>query len=116
MDELSHENYVDAYSDDGFWHKLTGHYKKAGIKLVELAISMYYAMRDNDTPKWATTIIVGALGYFILPVDIIPDFVPIAGFTDDFMMLSVALAAVGLHIKNEHKDKAKDKVIRLFHL
>ena len=101
-------NYATHYSEKGFWAKITNHYKKAGKKLIEIALLLYYSMRDKDTPKWAKTIMLGALGYFILPVDIIPDFVPIAGFADDIAMLTVAVASVAIHIKEEHKNKAKD--------
>ena len=67
-------------------------------------------MIDSDTPGWAKTIIVGALGYFVLPTDAIPDLVPVAGYTDDLGTIGTALAIVAAHIKQEHKDKAKEKI------
>ena len=100
------EKYKEYYSDDGFWNKIKKHYKNIGKKLVKLAVVLFYTLRDKDTPVWAKTIILGALGYFILPLDIIPDFVPIVGFADDFATITLALGAVALHIKDEHKNKA----------
>jgi uncharacterized membrane protein YkvA (DUF1232 family) len=101
------KRYTRHYSDDNFWNKIKKHYKNVGKKLVELVIVLFYTLRDSDTPRWAKTIILGALGYFILPVDIIPDFIPISGFTDDFASITLALGAVALHIKEEHKEKAR---------
>jgi uncharacterized membrane protein YkvA (DUF1232 family) len=102
--------YSSEYSDKGFWSKIKKHYKSAGRRLIELALTLYYALRDSDTPAWARTIIIGALGYFIFPLDILPDFVPAVGFTDDIASIAVALGAVALHIKDEHKTKARTKV------
>jgi uncharacterized membrane protein YkvA (DUF1232 family) len=114
VEEASNLKYASEYSDDGLWSKITKHYKVAGEKIIQIAISMYYSLRDDKTPKWAKSIIIGALGYFILPIDIIPDFVPIAGFTDDFATISVALAAIAMYITDEHKEKAKQFVVKLF--
>jgi uncharacterized membrane protein YkvA (DUF1232 family) len=114
VEEANNLKYSSEYSEDGLWSKITKHYKFAGKKIIQIAISMYYSLRDEKTPKWAKSIIIGALGYFILPIDIIPDFVPIAGFTDDFATISVALAAVAMYITEEHKEKAKQFVAKLF--
>lgn len=106
--------YGKHYSNDGLFSKIVKHYKQAGRKLIELVITLYYSMFDSDTPAWAKTVILGALGYFILPVDIIPDFVPIVGFSDDIASITAAIAVVALYIKPEHKDKAKDKINGIF--
>lgn len=102
------------FSDDGFWKKVTKHYRYAGAKLVKNVLTLYHSLRDEDTPKWAKTIIIGALGYFILPLDVVPDFVPIAGFTDDIAAVLVALAAVALYVKEEHKEKAEKTASKIF--
>ena len=100
------KDYSEHYSEDGFWYKIKRHYKGIGKKLIRLVFVLYYTLRDADTPKWARTIIIGALGYFILPLDIIPDFVPVVGFTDDLAAIILAIGSVALHIKGEHKEKA----------
>jgi uncharacterized membrane protein YkvA (DUF1232 family) len=78
-----YEKYGRRFSDDGFRAKIARVALRAGAGLVEKALLLYYVMRDQATPLWAKTAIAGALGYFILPVDLIPDFIPVAGFTDD---------------------------------
>lgn len=113
-DIIEQKKYNSYYSTKGFWTKITKHYKHAGIKIIELALSLYYSLRDSDTPNWAKSIIIGALGYFILPLDILPDFVPIVGFTDDIATITLALATVAIYIKDDHRVKAKQIVIKLF--
>ncbi|WCY74099.1 YkvA family protein [Pseudomonas aeruginosa] len=74
----------------------------------------YYAATDSDTPTWAKTTIYGALGYFISPIDVIPDITPIVGYTDDIGVLCAALAATATHIKAEHVTKAKETLKQWF--
>ncbi len=78
--------------------------------MIRGALVLYRCLRDPNTPKWARTRIIGALGYFIFPLDAIPDVVPVAGFSDDLGVLALALATVALHIKPEHKQKAEEKL------
>lgn len=80
----------------------------AGKQVLEPALTMYCAARDKATPAWARTAIYGALGYFIFPVDAIPDLIPIAGYSDDLGVLAAALAVVAAHIKTAHKKRAKE--------
>lgn len=79
-----------------------------------MALTLYYAMRDKETPKWARGVILGALAYFVLPIDGIPDMVPGVGFADDLGVLTAALAMVVAHITDEHKAKAKEQLRTLF--
>jgi len=107
------KNYTKYYSEYGLWNKIKEHYKNIGKKLIKSVIVLYYTLRDDDTPKWARTVILGALGYFILPLDIIPDFIPVVGFTDDFVSITLAISSVMLHIKEEHKEKANKVLEKL---
>lgn len=102
--------YSENFSEDGFWDKVTHYAKKAGEKVIEPSLKMYYAAQDADTPMWAKTIIYGALGYFILPIDAIPDVAPVVGYTDDLATIAAALASVAAHVKDEHAEKAKEKI------
>lgn len=102
------------YSDNGFWDKVKTYAKTAGESVLEPALKMYYAALDSDTPAWAKTTIVAALGYFISPVDAVPDVVPVVGYTDDLGVLAAALAATAVHIKDEHVCKAKEVLARWF--
>ncbi len=106
-------NYSKEFSEESFWTKINKYAKfakKAGSELILTALTLYYCATDSDTPKWAKTVIIGALGYFIMLLDVIPDFTPIIGYTDDFGMLTLALATVALKVKPEHRQKAKEKL------
>lgn len=85
----------------------------AGRKSLLTALTLFYCLQDKDTPTWAKGIIVGALGYLILPTDLMPDALPGIGFTDDWGALVTALATVTAYIKDEHKSKAAHQVKRL---
>lgn len=98
------------YSDNSFWDKITKHAKKAGIQVLEPALKMYFASKDSDTPIWAKSAILGALGYFIFPLDAIPDFTPVVGYADDAGILASAVSAVACHIKDSHISAAKRKL------
>ena len=102
------------YSDDRFWEKVKAFAIKAGREVLEKALTMYYCLQDPDTPAWAKAIIIGALGYFILPFDAIPDMIPVAGFTDDLAVLAAALLVVSAHVKQEHRDRAEEKLREWF--
>jgi len=107
-------HYQNHYDDRSFWSKLTGAFKKAGRALIEKALTLYYTALDDDTPAWAKTKIYAALGYFIFPVDLIPDPVPLYGYADDMAVLTAAFSTVALHIKDEHKDNARRKFRQIF--
>ena len=107
-------DYSDNYNETGFWDKLTQFAKSAGREVVEKALVLFYAASDPDTPKRAKAIIFSALGYFILPLDAIPDFTPILGFSDDLGAMALALATVAAHIKPEHRQAAKRKANEWF--
>lgn len=104
----------EVYSDDSFWRKLGRFGRKAGRELVERALVLYYCLKDADTPAWARGVIVGALGYFVLPVDAIPDVMPFTGFADDFSVLAAALVSVAHHVKPEHRHRARRSLTRWF--
>ncbi|WP_377703200.1 YkvA family protein [Pseudoduganella sp. UC29_71] len=111
---MSDTNYGASYSDDSFWVKVKHYAKAAGEGVLTPALKMYYAATDADTPLWAKTAIYGALGYFISPIDAIPDIVPLAGYTDDLGVLTAAIAATAAHIKDEHVEKARTTLAQWF--
>jgi uncharacterized membrane protein YkvA (DUF1232 family) len=106
-------NYADNYNEGSFWSKLAEYAVQAGRDLVVQVLTLYYCMMDNDTPAWAKGVIVGALGYFICPIDAIPDMLP-GGYTDDFGLILSACATVAAYIKDEHKERAEEKVKEWF--
>ena len=111
---MSESHFAKDYSDDGFWNKARQYAKSAGVKVLEPALKMYYSASDPDTPAWAKAAIYGALGYFISPIDAIPDLAPVIGYADDLGILVAALAATAAYIKEEHVKKAKATLARWF--
>lgn len=101
------------YSDESFWQKATTYASAAGKEVIEMALKLYYAMKDSDTPAWAKTVILGALAYFILPADAVPDVIP-GGYTDDLGALAAAAWTVAQHIKESHVEMAKNTLERWF--
>lgn len=103
-------NMSDQYSEESFWEKIKKFGKKAGYKVVYVALLLFYCLKDGDAPAWAKTVIIGALAYFIVPVDAIPDVVPGAGYADDLGALVAALGVVAVYINEDIKQKAKAKL------
>lgn len=103
-------SYEKAYSDQRFWKKATRHASSVGRHAVEKALWLYYAAKNPDTPKWARRVIYGALGYFVLPLDAIPDLAPIVGYTDDLAVMTAALATVAFHITDDIKQQASTRL------
>lgn len=107
-------DYSVSYDENSFWEKIKNFAKKAGMEVIEKALILFYVLQDPATPLWARTVIVGALGYFVSPVDAVPDVLPIVGFTDDLAVLAGAIVTVGACINAEHKAKAESKVSEWF--
>jgi uncharacterized membrane protein YkvA (DUF1232 family) len=95
----------------GFWRKLGA--VAARIPFADEAVSAYYAARDADTPTRVKGVLVGALAYFIIPTDLVPDFIAGLGFTDDAAVLLLAVQTVSGHIKPAHREKAKEALEKL---
>jgi uncharacterized membrane protein YkvA (DUF1232 family) len=108
--EMGDNEYSKEFSEDSFWTKVKDFAIKAGKEVIEKAIILYYCLQDSDTPVWAKTAIIAALGYFISPIDAIPDFTPVIGFVDDLGVLAAAMATAAMYIKEQHKEKAKEKI------
>lgn len=106
--------YQEHYSENAFWDKIRRIASKAGAKVVYYALVLFYTLTDPATPLKYKTVIAGALGYLILPVDIIPDILPFAGLADDWAALIAAVSYVIGAISEENKEKAKVKVRSLF--
>ncbi|WP_076412545.1 YkvA family protein [Shewanella sp. UCD-KL12] len=105
---------TEGYTDEGFWNKVKLFAKKAGREVIENALCLYYAAQRPDTPKWAKTIIFGALAYFITPLDAIPDLTPLVGFSDDLGALAAALAMVSMYIDDAVESQAAAKAATWF--
>jgi uncharacterized membrane protein YkvA (DUF1232 family) len=102
--------FADEYSDKGFWSKVIAFARTAGREVVEKALWLYFAAQNPATPAWARSVIYGALGYFILPLDAIADFAPVVGYVDDLGVLTAAVVTVAFFINKEVKEKAARKL------
>jgi uncharacterized membrane protein YkvA (DUF1232 family) len=85
----------------------------AGLPFAEDLIAAYYCALDKATPLQVKAALVGALAYFVLPIDLRPDFLPFVGFTDDAAVLFAVLRLVGGHIRPEHREAARDSLARM---
>ncbi len=88
-----------------FWIKLKR--VVAGLPFAEDLLAAYYCAFDKQTPRHVQVALLGAIAYFILPFDFIPDMMPILGFTDDAAVLATAIRMVATHIRTEHRDAAR---------
>ncbi|HEO8420636.1 Uncharacterized conserved protein [Mycobacteroides abscessus subsp. abscessus] len=102
------------YSEEKFWGKLARFGKKAGSSVVYAVLLLYYTLQKPSVPKKVKATIIGALGYFILPIDLIPDFLVGIGYTDDLGALGIALFQVAMYIDDDIKSKAKTKLTEWF--
>jgi uncharacterized membrane protein YkvA (DUF1232 family) len=102
--------YSKNYSEDNFWEKLKKFAIVAGKEVIEKALQLYYTLQQKDTPIWAKAVIIGALGYFISPIDAIPDAIPVVGYADDLGVLVAAIATVTTYITPEVKSQAIGKM------
>ncbi len=108
------QQYQSRFSDNGFWNKVKSVARKAGAKLIYVALILYYELTDPTVSVKEKSIIIGALGYFILPLDLIPDSIPVAGYTDDLAALMTAYKYVRAHLTPEVVHRAQNKLTELF--
>lgn len=102
------------FSEKKYLAKLLKYAKKMGVKLSYYSLLLFYAFRNPNTPKKAKMTIAGALGYLILPIDLIPDFIPVVGFTDDISVIVFALYKVISNIDDSAKQQAHERMIKMF--
>lgn len=96
------------YSDKKFLGKMKGLGGGLGYKALHAATTLYVALKSPDMPKANKLIMLGALGYFIFPLDLVADFLPLAGLTDDTFVILAALAKVYSSITDEMKIEADE--------
>ena len=107
-------SYKDKFSANGFVEKISRIAKRAGAKLVYVALVLYYTLESDKVSVKDKAVIIGALGYLISPLDLIPDAFPIAGLTDDLTVLLYVVKKVWGDVSDDVKDKAKSKLSQWF--
>ena len=100
--------------DRSLSRKLSRFATRAGLEVVEKVLWLHYAAQQPATPFWAKSVMYGALAYFVLPFDAIPDFIPGAGFTDDLGALAAAVGTVSMYIDDEVRSRARERLRRWF--
>ena len=108
------EKYKDRFSEFNMWQKLRNFARQAGIKTTYMVLLLFYAYKRKETPKWAKNVVIGAIGYFISPIDLIPDLTPILGYTDDIGVLTFGLVTIATYVNKEVKSRAKLKLGDLY--
>lgn len=108
------EQYGHHYDGDKFWDKLKTAAQSTGAAVVYTALLLYHVMRSPQTSLADKAIVTGALGYFILPVDLIADILPGIGFTDDAAAMTAALITVANNITPEVERQAKEQLCKWF--
>ncbi|MCQ2141710.1 MAG: DUF1232 domain-containing protein [Bacteroidales bacterium] len=114
METKELNKYEGYFSEQKFWGKIGKVAKKAGEKLVYVALILFYELKDPRISLKEKGVIIGALGYFILPLDLIPDAIPVAGFTDDLAALIAAYHFISSNVTPEIKFQAQQKVEQWF--
>jgi len=95
----------------GFWPKIRR--VAARVPFASEALAAWYAVQDRETPASAKGMMLAGLAYFVLPTDVIPDFIAGLGYTDDAAVFMAMLGLVGRHIQPRHRDAAREAVERL---
>ena len=95
----------------GFWRKILHH--AASLPFAEDLLAAHYCAFDRQTPLYVKAVLVGAIAYFIVPDDFIPDYIPVIGYTDDAAVLAAAIKLVSSNMKPEHREAARRKLAEL---
>jgi uncharacterized membrane protein YkvA (DUF1232 family) len=94
-----------------FWAKVKRF--AADLPFIEDLLAAYYCAFDRQTPVQVRTMLIGALAYFVVPLDAMPDVLPLLGFTDDAAVLATTIKLVADHIRPEHREAAKRALARI---
>lgn len=108
------EEYKDEFDENTFFDKIKNYGKTAGVSVIYGALILYYTYKDTNVPLKAKIISLGALGYFILPTDLIPDIMILTGFSDDLLALITAIKSITDYINDDIKLKAKNRLTEWF--
>jgi len=105
--------YSNNYSESKFWSKIKSIPAKVGAKAVYYALVLFYTLESKNVSFKKKSLIYGALGYLILPIDLIPDMLIPVGYTDDIAVLIYAVSLVQSSITPEIENKAKQKLFEM---
>jgi uncharacterized membrane protein YkvA (DUF1232 family) len=106
--------YANKFSQSEFVEKISRIAKRAGAKLVYAALILFYTLQSDRISVKNKALIIGALGYMISPLDVVPDAIPIVGLSDDLAVLLYVLKTVWTDVDPSIKDRAKEKLSKWF--
>jgi len=106
----SMDKYSADYSESGFLDFVVKYGKKAGRTILEQAFTLYYVLKKSGVPMTAKGMIMGALAYLVMPVDLIPDMIPVIGLTDDAAAIALAISQLRSYIDPAVEQQAGEKV------
>lgn len=107
-------SYADKFSAKGFVEKISRIAKRAGAKLVYAALVLFYTLQSKEVSYKDKAMIIGALGYLISPLDVLPDAIPIVGLSDDLTVLLFVINKIWVEVPEEVKLRAKEKLADWF--
>ena len=105
------EKNSEAYSESAFLEKALRFAKLIGREALYKAFQLYYVLQKPELPQKPKMVIMGALAYLVLPADVVPDVLPVIGYSDDITVIAYALWQALPYIDDEVNGKA-DKMIR----
>ena len=107
-------SYANKFSQSEFVEKISRIAKRAGAKLVYAALILFYTLQSDRISVKNKALIIGALGYMISPLDVVPDAIPIVGLSDDLAVLLYVLKTVWTVVDPSIQDRAKEKLSKWF--
>ena len=107
-------SYANKFSQSEFVEKIARIAKRAGSKLVYAALILFYTLQSDKVSTKDKAMIIGALGYMISPLDVIPDAIPIVGLTDDMAVLLYVLKKIWNDVDPAVSARAKEKLSKWF--
>jgi Uncharacterized conserved protein len=112
--DFDYKKYTSYFTDGEFWEKLKKIAKKVGLKTTSYALILYYVLKKDEVPMSDKALITGCLGYFIIPIDLIPDLAPVLGYTDDVAGMLFAVKRCMKYVDNEVKENVTNKLVSWF--
>lgn len=112
--EYDYKKYTNDFSDGKFWSKMKEVAKKIGLKATSYALILYYVLQKKEVPLADKMLITGCLGYFILPLDLVPDIIPAMGYSDDVVGMLFAIKRCMNYVDNEIKENVSNRLVSWF--
>ncbi|EHI78649.1 hypothetical protein HMPREF9093_01097 [Fusobacterium sp. oral taxon 370 str. F0437] len=112
--EYDYKKYTNDFSDGKFWSKMKEVAKKIGLKATSYALILYYVLQKKEVLLADKMLITGCLGYFILPLDLVPDIIPAMGYSDDVVGMLFAIKRCMNYVDDEIKENVSNRLVSWF--